>query len=593
MNVNKKLLKQIIEKVILVLSFTAFALVIYEEGFKKPFLTVTDSHLLLKVMLSSIWAGYLALYFLVKSKTGGFTKKRISELIAILLISGILLFIFTDYSVPGLDVITQATTDRFLVDLLVAGVFLIELSKVSLGVNELQLNPPLIFILSFLVLILIGTVLLMLPNATHQPIHLVDALFTATSAVCVTGLIVLDTAKDFTLFGQLIIMLLFQLGGLGMMTFTSFFGFFFRGSFSIQNQLFLKDFINEDDFGQIFSTLMKIILFTFLVEGVAAVLIFVSLDNDLFGGVGEMIFFSIFHSISGFCNAGFSVLSNGLYEEGFRDNYTMQLVIAFSIIFGGIGFPVVLNYYGYLRHFVRGMYRKIAYGESYRHLPRVVNIGTRLIVLTTGILILVGFVSYWMLEYDHTLAGLDTYGKVVTSFFGAVTPRTAGFNTVDMTALSVPTVLIYLLLMWIGASPGSTGGGLKTSTFAVAILSAFSIAKGKDRVEVFRREISSSTLRKAFTVTFLSFMIIGLAVFALTLFDRDLPLISVVFEAFSAFSTVGLSLGITGSLSFGSKMVLIMTMFIGRVGILTLLIALSKGVKNQSYRYPEESVFIT
>ncbi|QDH78882.1 ATPase [Echinicola soli] len=592
MNLDKKLIKQIIEKVILVLSFAGFALVIYEEGFEKPLLTEADSHLLLKIMLSSIWAGYLALYFLIKSKTP-FSNKRISELVAILIISGILLFIFTDYAIPGLDVVTQATTDRFLVDLLVAGVFLIELSKVSLGVNELQLNPPLIFILSFLVLILIGTVLLMLPNATNGPIHLIDALFTSTSAVCVTGLIVLDTAKDFTLFGQLIIMLLFQLGGLGMMTFTSFFGFFFRGSFSIQNQLFLKDFINEDNFGEIFSTLMKVILFTFLVEGVAAILIFFSLNSDLFSGVGEMIFFSIFHSISGFCNAGFSILSNGLYEQGFRDNYNMQLIIAVSIILGGIGFPVVLNYYGYLKHFIRGMFRKIVFKESYRHLPRVVNIGTRLIVLTTGVLILVGFVSYWILETNHTLAGLDTYGKLVTSFFGAVTPRTAGFNTVDMSVLSVPTVLIYLLLMWIGASPGSTGGGLKTSTFAVAILSSFSIAKGKDRVEVFRREISSSTLRKAFAVTFLSFMVIGTAVFALMLFDRDLPLMSVVFEAFSAFSTVGLSLGITGDLSFGSKMVLILTMFIGRVGILTLLIAISKGVKNLSYRYPEESVFIT
>ncbi|AWW31114.1 ATPase [Echinicola strongylocentroti] len=593
MYVDKKLIKQIIEKVILVLSFAGFALVIYEEGFKKPFLTETDSHLLLKVMLSTIWAGYVALYFLVKSKTGAFTKKRISELMAILIISGILVFIFTEYSIPGLDMITQATTDRFLVDLLVAGVFLIELSKVSLGVNELQLNPPLIFILSFLVLIAIGTVLLMLPNATHGPIHLIDALFTATSAVCVTGLIVLDTAKDFTIFGQLIIMLLFQLGGLGMMTFTSFFGFFFRGSFSIQNQLFLKDFINEDNFGQIFSTLMKVILFTFLVEGLAAVLIFFSLDNELFNGVGEMIFFSIFHSISGFCNAGFSILSDGLYEQGFRDNYNMQLIIAFSIILGGIGFPVVLSYYGYLRHFVRGMYRKLVYKESYRHLPRVVNIGTRLIVITTAILIVVGFLGYWILEYDHSMAGLDSYGKMVTAFFGAVTPRTAGFNTVDMAALSVPTVLLYLLLMWIGASPGSTGGGLKTSTFAVAILSSFSIAKGKDRVEVFRREVSSSTLRKAFAVTFLSFMVIGTAIFALMLFDRNLPLLSVVFEAFSAFSTVGLSLGITGSLSFGSKMVLILTMFIGRVGILTLLIAISKEVKNLSYRYPEESVFIT
>ena len=592
MIINKKRIKQIIEKIILVLSFAGFALVIYEEGFKNPFLASSVSYLSLKVMLSLIWAGYVALYFLVKSKTP-LTNKRISELIAILLISTVLAFIFTDYTVPGLSMMTQVATDRVLVDLLVAGVFLIELSKLSLGVNELKLNPPLIFILSFLVLIMIGTVLLLLPNASNEPINLIDALFTSTSAVCVTGLIVLDTAKDFTLFGQLIIMMLFQLGGLGMMTFTSFFGFFFKGSFSIQNQLFLRDFINEESFGEIFKTLMKVILFTVLVEAVGAILIFMSLDEQLFGGMGEMVFFSVFHSVSGFCNAGFSILSDGLYQEGFRDNYNMQLIIAFLIVLGGIGFPVVLNYYGYVKHVLIGTYRKVVYQESYRHVPRVVNIGTRLVVITTGILILVGFFSFWVLEYDHTLEGLSAYGKFVTSLFGAVTPRTAGFNTVDMMAMSVPTVLIYLFLMWVGASPGSTGGGLKTSTFAVAILSSFSIAKGKDRVEVFRREISVSTLKKAFAVTFLSFIAISLSVFALKLFDRELPLLSAVFEAFSAFSTVGLSLGITAGLSFGSKLVLILTMFVGRVGILTLLIALSREVKNLSYRYPEENVFVT
>lgn len=592
MILNKKLIKRIIEKVILIVSMVGFAFLIYEEGFDKPLFSPADSTIVLKVLLSLILAGYLALYFM--RKWGNiFNKRRIAELVAILLICMVLLFVFSSYKVPGLQAFTQLTTDRFLVDLLIAAVFLIELSKISLGINSLQLNPPIIFVLSFLVLILLGTFLLMLPNATNGPIHMVDALFTATSAVCVTGLIVLDTANDFTLFGQLIIMLLFQLGGLGMMTFTSFFGFFFRGKFSIHNQLFLRDFINEDNFDQIFNTLVKVIIFTFMVEGLGAVFIYMSLDRSMFQGWGEMLFFSAFHSISAFCNAGFSILGNGLYEEGFRTNYNMHLVLAFGIILGGIGFPVVLSYYKYLKHFAKGMFQKVFYRKSYRHLPRVVNVGTRLILLTTGILLLLGFVSFWILESDYTLADKSGYGKWVTAFFGAVTPRTAGFNTVDMAALSVPTVLVYLLLMWIGASPGSTGGGLKTTTFAVAILSAFSIARGKDRVEFFRREIASSTLRKAFAVTFLSIMVIGTSVFFITLFNRDLPLLSVVFEAVSAFSTVGLSLGITSSLSFGSKMVLILTMFVGRVGILTLLIGLSREVKNLSYRYPEENVFIT
>ncbi|WP_215225228.1 TrkH family potassium uptake protein [Echinicola shivajiensis] len=589
---NNKLIKKILEKAVLVLSIISFFLVIYEEGFKQPFLSLPDSHYVLKVILTMIWIGYIAQFFLSKWVKFNF-KKQVAEIILIIMISLALFFIFSHFRVQGMDAMTSITTDRFLVDLLVSVVFLIELSKLSLGIGGLTLNPQMIFILSFLTLIGVGTFLLMLPKATYEPIHLVDALFTATSAVCVTGLIVLDTAKDFTLFGQFIIMILFQIGGLGMMTFTSFFGFFFKGHFSFQNQLFLKDFINEDRFGQVFNTLLKVITFTFLVEGVGAVLIYLSLDRSLFEGRLDMVFFSVFHSVSGFCNAGFSILSDGLYQEGFRENYNMQLIIALSIVLGGIGFPVVLSYYQYIKHLVKGLYKKMVFGESYRHVPRVVNVGTRLVMITTGILLLVGFITFWIFEEEHSLKGIEGYGKVVTAFFGAVTPRTAGFNTVDMTSMAGPTVLVYLLLMWIGASPGSTGGGLKTSTFAVAILSTFSIAKGKDRVEVFRREISNATLRKAFAVTFLSIMVMGAAVFLLKFFDRDLPLTSVVFEAFSAFSTVGLSLGITSGLSFGSKMVLILTMFVGRIGILTFLIGISRGVKTLSYRYPEESVFIT
>ncbi|WP_186755881.1 TrkH family potassium uptake protein [Echinicola salinicaeni] len=592
MILNKTVIKRILEKILLVLSLIGFFLVIYEEGFNQPFLSISDSHFVLKVILTIIWTGYICQFFLAKWVKFNF-KKLVAEVLLIFLISVVLFFIFSDFKLPGLDAHTSVTSDRFLVDFLVSVVFLIELSKLSLGVGELKLNPQMIFILSFLTLIGVGTVLLMLPKATYEPIHLVDALFTATSAVCVTGLIVLDTAKDFTLFGQLIIMILFQIGGLGMMTFTSFFGFFFKGNFSFQNQLFLKDFINEDRFGQVFNTLLKVITFTFLVEGLGAVLIYLSLDNGLFEGTMDMIFFSVFHSVSGFCNAGFSILSDGLYQEGFRQNYNMQLIIALSIVLGGIGFPVVLSYYQYLKHLIKGLYRKLVFGESYRYVPRIVNIGTRLVMITTGILLLIGFVVFWVFEEEYSLKGIEGYGKFVTAFFGAVTPRTAGFNTVDMTSMAAPTILLYLLLMWIGASPGSTGGGLKTSTFAVAILSTLSIAKGKDRVEVFRREISNATLKKAFAVTFLSVMMMGTTVFLLKLFDRDLPLTSVVFEAFSAFSTVGLSLGITSGLSFGSKMVLIVTMFVGRIGILTFLIGLSRGVKNLSYRYPEESVFIT
>jgi trk system potassium uptake protein len=577
-------------KILQILSFLAFAVLIYDIGFEtesrdRLIETLYNSLLLL------ISLGYIIRIF---SKSEKYKKVRFG--IEILLI---LFLLYT--SLINLGAIEQANPltigsldlKSLLVNILISSLFFIELSKLSLTINELSLHPALIFLLSFLVVIMIGTGLLMLPNATINGITLIDSLFTSTSAVCVTGLIVLDTSSDFTFLGQFIIMILFQVGGLGMMTFTSFFGFFFKGSYTLQNQLFLKDYINEDNIGAINSTLFKIIFFTLIIEGVAALFIFSIIDQGLFTDTGDRLFFSIFHAISGFCNAGFSTLSNGLYEIGFREEYTVHLIIAFSIILGGIGFPVVLGYYTYIRHVVVGTKKMITGEEEYKHSPRVVNINIRLIVYTTGILLLLGFITYWIFESENTLRGLSGYGKFVTAFFGTVTPRTAGFNTVDMSALAMPTILIYLILMWIGASPGSTGGGLKTSTIAVAFLNVVSIAKGKDRVEVFRRQIEQGTLRKAFAVILLSFLVIGFGVFLVILFDPQLPLIHVAFEIFSAFSTVGLSLGITGDLSTGSKLVVTMIMFLGRVGTLTVLVAFIKKASTLKYKYPEEGVFIT
>ena len=484
--------------------------------------------------------------------------------------------------------------DAILTNILICLLFFIELSRMSLGVNKMAIHPAMIFILSFLLVIFIGTLLLMLPNSTVAGISWTDALFTSTSAVCVTGLIVVDTATVFTGMGKTIIMILFQIGGLGMMTFTSFFGFFFKGGQSLQSQLFLKDYINEDNISKIGSTLIKIMLFTLGFELLASGLIFVIIDPSLFSSTGERAYFALFHSVSAFCNAGFSTLTNGLYETGFRTEYHIHLILAISIIVGGIGFPVIVSYYQVGKRICTNYYNRFTRKDSfYHHTPRTFNINTRLTTVTTFILLVVGFVTYWIFEENNTLAGLEGYGKIVTAFFGSVTPRTAGFNTVDMTQLALPTVLIYLILMWIGASPGSTGGGLKTTTFAVAVLNAISIAKGKDRVEVFNRQIDPETVRKAFAVILLSFLVIGMGVFMVLFFNPELDILDVAFEVFSAFATVGLSLGITAKLTTGSKLVISLIMFLGRVGTLTVLVAFIRKTRSLRYKYPQESVFIS
>ena len=484
--------------------------------------------------------------------------------------------------------------ENLITNFLIFLLFFIELSRLSLGINKMSIHPALIFILSFLLVIVIGTLLLKLPNATVGGISWIDALFTATSAVCVTGLIVVDTATVFTGMGKTILMVLIQIGGLGMMTFTSFFGFFFKGGQSLQSQLFLKDYINEDNIGKVGSTLIKIILFTFGFELLISVGIFFLVDDGLFASTSEQVFFAIFHSVSAFCNAGFSTLTNGLYEIGFRTEYHVHLLLAITIIVGGIGFPVIVSYAQVTKRICQNWFNIWTKKDSfYHHTPRIFNINTSLTTVTTLLLLLIGFVTYWIFEQHHTLAGLEGYGKIVTAFFGSVTPRTAGFNTVDMTQLALPTVLIYLILMWIGASPGSTGGGLKTTTFAVAVLNAFSIAKGKDRVEVFNRQIDPETVRKAFAVILLSFLVIGLGVFMVLFFNPELGILEVAFEVFSAFATVGLSLGITAKLATGSKFVICLIMFLGRVGTLTVLVAFIRKTRSLRYKFPQEGVFVS
>jgi trk system potassium uptake protein len=468
--------------------------------------------------------------------------------------------------------------------------FIREASEVKINYKRTVLNPAQLFIASFLIIILIGTALLMLPKATTQGISFLDALFTSTSAVCVTGLSVIDTGKNFTELGLIILMVLIQVGGLGILTFASYFSYFFKGGTSYENQLVLSDMTSAKKMGEVFSILKYIILITFIIELFAAGLIYLSLNSQLFPNYYDRIFFAIFHSISAFCNAGFSTLSNSLYEPAFRYNYLLQLSVIFGFFMGGLGFPIVSNLLTYLKY---KLTRLLHYKKQKKvHKPWVLNINSRITLITTLSLTAIGFIAFLALEYHHTLAEHKGLGKLVVALFGATTPRTAGFNSIDNAAMQFPTLMIVLLLMWIGASPLSTGGGIKTNTFAIATLNILSLAKGKTRIEIFRREIADISVRRAFATISLSLMVIGIGILFISIFDTDKDLMSVAFEAFSAYSTVGLSLGITASLSSASKLVLIALMFIGRVSMLSLMIAVFRKVKHKNYQYPTEEITI-
>ncbi|MBP2279783.1 potassium uptake TrkH family protein [Psychrobacter sp. PL19] len=469
--------------------------------------------------------------------------------------------------------------------------FVREISDNNFSLNRAFLNPAQFFILSFLSVVLVGALLLMMPNATNEPISFVDALFTATSAVCVTGLIVVDTATRFTTFGQMIIIGLIQIGGLGILTFVTYFSYFFKGGISYETQLSISEMNYSPRMGDMVTTLKSILYVTFGVEALAAILIYISI-YDLPGlNLSERLFFSVFHAVSAFCNAGFSTFSAGLYDEALRFNYPLQLIIGATFLFGGMGFVIVVNLLRYLRHCTqRALYHN---DPRYTYQPWLLSINSRITLITSGALLSIGLIGVMLFEYHGILAEHSSwYGKLIAGLFTAATPRTAGFNIADMDALAFPTVMLTIFLMWIGASPNSTGGGIKTSTFAIAVLNTFSLARGQTKVEVFKREIADISIRRAFSIMWLSLLVIGTGVTLISYDQPELDLIKVIFECFSAYSTVGLSLNLTADLSTFSKLVVTAIMFVGRVGMLTIFIALLKNMRQRNYRYPTEEITI-
>jgi len=474
----------------------------------------------------------------------------------------------------------------------IAIIFLSELSKNSLFFDNFYFNPTILFVVSFLGLIVLGAFLLMLPRTTLEaPLSFVDAFFMATSAVCITGLSTTDISSNFSLFGQSVIMALIQIGGLGIMTFTGFFGYFFSGGFSFKNQLMFGEILGENKLNSVISTLLTIIFITLLFELIGAILIFTSLDSKYFNSTGEMIFFSCFHAISGFCNAGFTIIKDGVMNDAYRFNYNFQIAVSSMFILGGFGFGTIFNFYTWLKEKANSIICRLIQKKNYRHKPQVFSFNSRFIVLCNTIFIVLASVSFFMLEQNHSLiSDKSTIGQWITSIFMANSARSAGFNSVDLNFVNIPTLIMFVTLMWVGVSPGSTGGGIKVTTIAIALMNIVSLAKGKESIEIYKRKIASESVNKAFAIILLSVLTITLSFILLNFSDPNQEMMSLLFEAVSAYTTCGLSLGITSSLSATSKVILMFTMFVGRVGMLTLLVAFIKNTRNKSYIYPTEKV---
>lgn len=459
-----------------------------------------------------------------------------------------------------------------------------EFVKVSKFLSSLTIKPATTFILSFVVLIGIGTGMLMLPQMTtiEGSASFMTAFFTSVSASCVTGLIVEDTATFFTYKGHIVIMFLIQFGGIGIVSFATFFALFLKNGVGLKQQLIIQDFLSTDSLSSAKALLSKVVLITLSIEAISAILIFCTWgDKVQFSGFGMKVFHSVFHAVSAFCNAGFSLYSNGLYEMELRGSLLLHVIIGVTVVMGGLGFSAIED-----------VFSPVSLRERLHKPWKDWKLGTKVAIHTSIVLIVIGMVLYFVLEQNTTLQGMSTLEKIIASFFQSVSARTAGFNTVDFTQLTNPTLIFMIFLMFIGASSGSTGGGIKTSTFLLISISSIATIKGKKSVEIGNRSISHDMLFKAFSIFVFAATFNLIMIFLLCITESHIDILKIVFEQVSAFATVGLSAGVTGELTIYGQILIIVSMFVGRIGTLTLALALSSRVETTAYQYPNAHLMI-
>lgn len=441
-----------------------------------------------------------------------------------------------------------------------------------------NLSPTQLIAISFFVAILLGGFLLALPfsHGTDKGVSLLDAIFTATSALCVTGLTVVDTGKDFSFTGQVIVMLLIQMGGFGIITLGTIVALISGRRISFRERLNLQAQINTLHVGGVVNLLRRLVFLVVIIEGLGALLLFMPFYAK--EGAVRGAFFALFHSISAFNNAGFGLYSDNLVQ--FVANPLVNFVIMALIILGGLGFLVELDL--------------IAMFTDRRRVRRSLFLHTKIVLLSTVILIAVGTAIILLFEWNNpkTIGNESIAVKLLASLFQSVTPRTAGFNTIDYSQMYDGTLAFTMLLMFIGGSPGSTAGGIKTVTFFVLIGSAWSVARGHGELVAFGRKIDYANVARAGSVAFLSVMLVGGMVTLLGFIDHDIAFYRLAFEAVSAFGTVGLSTGITSSLEPGSKIILILLMYLGRIGPMTFALALIESTAQKRIEHPTEDILI-
>ena len=570
--------------------------VVYEHGFP---LSATDiSHL--KILYKAVWIIFLidvTLHIFLEYKGTKKNFRKLAWILSWLLYLTLVPVIFHRPDEEGaiLYVWDFLGSKLYHIPLLLLFSFL-NLSNGLVRLLGRRTNPSLILAVSFFVIILIGTGLLLLPRCTVEGVVLswVDALFTSTSAVCVTGLVPVDVSATFTPMGLTVIILLIQVGGLGVMTLTSFFAMFFMGNTSLYNQLVVRDMVSSNSLGSLLSTLLYILGFTMVIEGAGMVSIWLGIHGTLGMSLEEELAFSAFHSISAFCNAGFSTLPGNLGNPMVMTGHnSLYISVSLLIILGGIGFPILVNFKDIVLYHLRRFWKFVRTLKLDRHKKQhLYNLNTKIVLIVTLLLLVLGTLAVAAFEWNGSFAGMSVADKWTQAFFNATCPRTAGFSSVDLASLSVQTLLVYLFLMWVGGGSQSTAGGVKVNAFAVVVLNLVAVLRGTERVEVFGRELSYDSIRRSNATVVMSLGVLFIFIFTLSILEPGVSIMALTFECVSALSTVGSSLNLTPHLCDASKLLVSLLMFIGRVGLITLMLGIVKQKKNTKYRYPSDNIII-
>ena len=443
---------------------------------------------------------------------------------------------------------------------------------------RLKLQPAQVVLLSFAGWITLGALVLMLPVSSNhgKNIAFIDALFMSTSATCVTGLASISLIDDLSVFGQMVLLVLLQVGGLGIMTLSSSLAVLMGKNLQMREQVIMHDVLDTSSSEELLNLVVNVIQYTFAIEFVGAILLTIGFYQEGFE-IGQSLYYGFFHAISAFCNAGFALWNNNL--EDFKFTPLIHFTIAFLIILGGIGFAVLKDVGQMIKN------KKFSF--------RSLTLHSKIILVTNMLLLMTGTFYLFFGEFLHAFQDYSMWEKFQVAFFQSTTTRTAGFNTVSILALQPHCIYLLILLMFIGASPGSTGGGVKTSTFAILLYSVKATLQGRQEVEMFERRIPAQTVVKSIAIFIICLIVVSIGVLVLVRVEPDKSFLSLIFEVISGFGTVGLSLGITPFLSSMGKFCIISMMYLGRVGPLTLILAVgSRVVLPSNVEYPEGKVLI-